>query len=195
MVFKMNIAFPILLLALGGLTFWLLTESKLKWYFKAASITTFCAFTILFWGTIHSYLGWPANAEDMPDKALIHWVVIKEPSKLTDYEGGIYLLIESVEESDNFVLRFFGYKKEDIEPRLFGLPYSRELHEQIQKELMPQLKTGKPVMGSLKKKGEGKSKKKKGDSDGRKKGGGSESQKQDWEFHKLRPSDFQEKPE
>lgn len=189
----MNIAFPILLLVFGSLTFWLLTESKLKWYFKVASITTFCAFTILFWGTIHSYLGWPANEEDVPDKALVHWVVIKEPSKFTDYKGGIYFLIESVEESDNFILRFFGYRKDDVEPRLFGLPYSRELHEQIEKELIPQLKTGRPVMGTLKKKGEGKSKKGNSKTEG-KKGDGSESQKQDWEFHKLRPSDFLEKP-
>ena len=32
----MNIALPILLLVFGGLSFWILTESKVKWYVKTS---------------------------------------------------------------------------------------------------------------------------------------------------------------
>ena len=78
----MNIALPILLLVFGALTLWILNESALKWYIKTACISVFCAFTIIFWTTIHTFLGWPANEEDMPNKIMIHWVIVKEPNKI-----------------------------------------------------------------------------------------------------------------
>ena len=58
-------------------------------------------------------------SEDMPEKMLIHWVVIKEPNKFTDYDGRIFILAESATEEESSALaRFFGYRKEKIEPRL-----------------------------------------------------------------------------
>ena len=136
----------------GGLTLWVLTESSLKWYIKTACISFFCVFTVIFWSSIHSFLGWPADENDMPEKILIHWVIIKEPNKFTEFNGRIYVLLESAEEIKmNPLLKFFGYeKKERIEPRLHGLSYSRELHEQIEKEIMGRLRKGQPVMGTLK---------------------------------------------
>lgn len=190
----MNIALPILLLVFGALTFWILNESKLRWYFKAACITTFCLFTVVFWTSIHTFLGWPAEEGDMPNKVLIHWVIIKEPNKAKEFEGAVYILLESVEEiKANKVAKFFGYNKNGLEPRLFELKYSRELHEQLEK-IRKKLQSGQPVVGELSK-GEGGNKGKKGNGkNNNKKGGGSESQEQDWHFHELRPSDIHEKP-
>ena len=193
----MNIAFPILLLVFGGLTFWVLTESSLRWYFKAASISAFCIFTIVFWSSINSFLGWPASEDDMPEKILIHWVIIKEPNKFTNSKGKIYILLESAEESkSNFVVKFFGYNKDKIEPRLHELEYNRGLHEKLQKDIMPKLKSGQPVFVKLtngKRPQQGLSfrpgKGKQG------KGKGSESQEQEWQFHELRPSEIHRKPE
>ena len=190
----MSIALPILLLTFGGLTFWLLTESSIKWYLKTVCIATFCIFTIVFWSTIHSYLGWPALKSDVPDKVLIHWVIVKEPNKYTKFDGAIYFLLESAEEEKSSWLSVFTYNKSRPEPRLFALPYSRGLHEQVEKQMKPSLKSGQPIMGRLSKaKGEGKGKSKSITASG-KKGGGSESQEQEWEFHLLRPSDFLTKP-
>ena len=191
----MNIALPILLLVFGGLTFWILNESKLKWYLKTACITTFCLFTIIFWTSIHTFLGWPADEEDMPNKILIHWVIVKEPNKFEEFDGGIFILLETMEKPKaNRVARFFGYGKNKMEPRLFGLKYSRELHEQLEK-VKGRLKQGQPVAGKLTKEGKnGKGKKGQG-KQGDKKGGGSESQEQDWQFPELRPSDIHQKPD
>ena len=191
----MNIALPILLLVFGGLTFWILNESKLKWYLKTACITTFCLFTIIFWTSIHTFLGWPADEEDVPNKILIHWVIVKEPNKFEEFDAGIFILLETMEKPKaNRVARFFGYGKNKMEPRLFGLKYSRELHEQLEK-VKGRLKQGQPVAGKLTKEGKnGKGKKGQG-KQGDKKGGGSESQEQDWQFHELRPSDNQQKPD
>ena len=189
----MNIALPILLLIFGGLSFWILNDSTVRWYIKTACISIFCLFTVLFWTTIHTFLGWPADENDMPEKVLIHWVIIKEPNKVREFDGSIYITLETAEEiKANKVVRFFGYGSDRIQPRLFKLKYNRELHEQLQK-LKSKLKTGQPVMGKLTKKGkQGNSKRGEGKND--KKGGGSESQKQDWEFHELRPSEIHQKP-
>ena len=192
----MTVTLPILLLIFGGLTFWVLNESKLKWYFKSACITTFCVFTVVFWSSIHTFLGWPALEQDVPDKVLLHWAVIKEPNKLTESKGRIYLLIESGKYSaPDPLAKFFGYKKENVEPRLYGIKYNRELHERLEKQIMPKLKQGQPVLGKLTKKGENGKSKIAGKDKGKKQDGeGSESQMQDWQFHELRPSDIQGKP-
>tara|TARA_Y100000593_G_scaffold17894_1_gene35721 strand:+ start:352 stop:930 length:579 start_codon:yes stop_codon:yes gene_type:complete len=191
----MNIALPILLLVFGGLSFWILTESTVKWYIKTVCIATFCLFTIVFWTTIHTFLGWPANESDMPEKVLIHWVIIKEPNKFKEFTGAIYILAESAEKETSVVRRFFGYGKDRIEPRLYQLKYNRNLHEQLRKTLIPKLRSGRPVYGKLSKdkkppgkggnKGDGKDKK----------GDGSESQEQEWHFHELLPSEIHSKPE
>ena len=191
----MNVALPILLLVFGGLTFWLLTESTLKWYFKTICISTFCIFTIIFWTTIHTFLGWPASEEDMPEKILIHWVIVKEPNKLTKSNGAIYILLQSVEGiKANKVSKFFGYRQDEREPRLHALKYSRQLHEQLEK-FKSKLRQGQPVAGKLTKKGEKGKTGKKGKGKTNKSGDESESQEQEWHFHQLLPSEIHRKPE
>tara|TARA_R100000808_G_scaffold25062_1_gene61108 strand:+ start:61 stop:627 length:567 start_codon:yes stop_codon:yes gene_type:complete len=186
----MNVALPILLLVFGGLTFWILNESKLKWYVKTACISAFCVFTIIFWTTIHTFLGWPAEKEDAPEVVIVHWAVVKEPDKLTDFQGAIYFLLESAKSKEK---SFFGYRSSGPEPRLFGFPYSRELHEQVE-AIKGKIKKGQPVVGKLEKSPEDGKGKKGNNKESTKKGGGSESQNQDWHFHELRPSDFLHKP-
>ena len=153
-------------------------------------------FTVVFWTTIHTFLGWPANENDIPEKVLIHWVIIKEPNKAREFDGAIYITLETAEEmKGNRVAKFFGYGSDRIEPRLFKLKYNRKLHEQLQKLIKSRLSKGQPIMGKLSKDKEvGKGKK----GDGKKsnnKGDGSESQEQDWEFHELLPSEIHSKPE
>lgn len=192
----MNITLPILLLLFGGLTFWLLNESKMKWYFKTICISTFCLFTVLFWSSIHFFLGWPALESDVPKKILLHWVIIKEPNKATESEGRIYLLLESGKySSPDLIGKFLEYKKEKIEPRLYGIEYNRKLHEHLEKNIIPKLKKGQPVLGELTKSGEMKQSgaNNKGKQKG-KDGDGSESQFQEWFFHELNPSQIQGKP-
>lgn len=189
----MNITLPILLLVFGGLTFWILNESKLRWYIRTALIACFCSFTILFYTLIHSFLGWAAEQNDIPEKLLIHWVIVKEPNKILDYEGKIFVLIESAEKNESPVLRFFGYKQDGIEPRLHEMEYNRKLHEQLE-GVMSKLKNGQPVLGSLKPSGKNKGRPGEEGDPKSEKGGGSESQKTDWQFHELRPSDFLNKP-
>tara|TARA_R100001086_G_scaffold185483_2_gene103805 strand:+ start:1587 stop:2168 length:582 start_codon:yes stop_codon:yes gene_type:complete len=192
----MNIALPVLLLVFGGLSFWILTESNVKWYIKTACISVFCLFTVVFWSSIHSFLGWAANEKYIPEKILIHWVIVKEPNKLTKSEGSISILLQSAEPpKGNFVSKIFGYKREGIEPRLFKLKYNRKLHEQLD-NIKKGLGKGQPFMGKLEKANkEGKAKGNEGEQNSNKQGEGSESQDQEWELHELRPSEIHSKPQ
>jgi hypothetical protein len=189
----MNISLPILLLVFGGLTFWILNESKLQWYIRTALIASFCSFTILFYTSIHTFLGWAAAQRALPEKILIHWVIVKEPNKFTEFDGKIFILIESAEQESRFMYKFFGYNRSNIEPRLHEMDYTRKLHEQLQK-IQDKLKKGQPVLGSFKPGEKGKKGKKGIAEKGKNKGDGSESQAQEWQFHELRPSDFLRKP-
>tara|TARA_B100000287_G_scaffold421189_1_gene461544 strand:+ start:265 stop:669 length:405 start_codon:yes stop_codon:yes gene_type:complete len=132
----------------------------------------------------------------MPEKMSIHWVIIKEPNKTTGFKGKIYVLSESVANNDgNFLARAFGYGSKRIEPRLYGLKYSRKLHEKLEEGVMKKLRMGVPVMGKFTKpEGKNGKSKGKGDKKGEQDGDGSESQEQDWEFHELLPSEIHEKP-
>ena len=119
----------------GGLTFWVLSESQLKWYFKATLISSFCIFTVMFYSAIHTFLGWGARQVDMPDKVAIHWVIIKEPNKFKNFGGKIYILLTT-----------FG----DDAPRLHIYPWSEELEKQLQGAGDKQ-KEGVLVVGKIKK--------------------------------------------
>ena len=188
----MNITLPILLLVVGALTFWILNESKLKWYVRTALIASFCAFTIFFYIQIHSFLGWAADPDDIPDKVSIHWIIIKEPNKILKFDGKIYILIESVDQDKGLMHGLFGYNQQGIEPRLHEMEYTRDLHEQLE-GLKDKLKSGQPVIGRLLKEPKKPGISKEG-KEGSQKGDGSESQDQEWHFHELRPSDLQPKP-
>jgi uncharacterized membrane protein YgcG len=197
-------ALALLLLTSGALAFWLLVESKLSWIFKIISISLFCVGTIVFYLSLSSFLGWAAMDKDLPEKVSIHWVVVKEPSKIVVDKGRIYLLVESFRTKyESKLLNMFGYKARKDEPRLFSIPYSRQLHESLEKDVIPRLKDGQTVDGKFTKgdgsgsgkggkgKGNGKGGKGKGEGDG--KGGGSESQEQEYHFYNLTPGEIQKK--
>jgi len=198
----MNLAFPILMLVFGGLTFWLLTESKVRWYFKVSCISAFCLFTVIFWLTSHSFLGWPALERELPQMVNIHAVIIKEPNKSMDFPGKIYLWLETSEKPQlNPFLKFFGYKGVSIpQPRAFEMRYNRKLHEQLEREVIPkirqgQIARGKLVKGTASANGQnGKAGKSKGNDKNAGKGG-SESKEQEWVFHELRPGEIHRKPD
>ena len=83
----------------------------------AKSFSSFCIFTVMFYSLIHTFLGWGAEQADMPDRVAIHWVIVKEPNKLKNFDGKIYILLESVEDASDAFSKFFGYKRSEIEPR------------------------------------------------------------------------------
>jgi len=183
------------LLFLGGIIFWLLVESKVPTFFKISMTTLFCVFTIGVFSGLESFLGWAAKDKGMPEVVTIIFAEVKEPNKALGNKGAIYLTLDSVKSKyDNKFFQMFGYESNKNEPRMFRLPYSRNLHEQLAKNVIPKLQKGQKVQGKLSK--DGKSKGRKGDKSGdNKDGGGSDSLEQEYMFYNLTPGEIQQKEE
>jgi hypothetical protein len=146
----MFIAISLLLLSLFALSFWILKESKVKLIVKLILITTFFTFCTLLGFSLQSFMGWSANDSMIPKVVAIRHVVIKEPNKQLGLEGSIHILIEHPPTRyDAWWLQLFAYKTSKSEPRLFRLPYSRELHETMQNDVIPKNMRGQIVMGEL----------------------------------------------
>ena len=195
----------------AGAVFWVLRDTKHVWV-RTGIIAGFFGFCVALSLSLDSIMGWAAH-KNMPEIVVIRHVVIKEPSAVIGTAGAIYILIEHPPTRHNLFLRTFGYNAEHPEPRLFKLPYSRSLHEQLQ-GIMGQLNNGQTVTGKLSKgkkgkgkgqgeqgedgeegegqgKGRGRGQRGKGGQDG--KGGGSDSLEVPWVFHVLPPSYFMRK--
>lgn len=169
-------------------------------------------FSVALWCSISSLSGWATNNE-LPNKFVLHWTLISEPSKINPKEKGvIYFWATELnedhqpkkEEINSYVQPFIA-KHNDTEPRVYRLPYSEKTHQELIKA-MQRIREGKTVVGSSKKlsgdgdekqgkqgkgKGKGKEKGKQGDLEGE--GKGSLSQKQEFMFYDLPPFKLQEK--
>lgn len=198
--------FSILLLAIFALIFWIFRESKHIWL-RAAVISLFFGFCVVFGMSVDSIMGWAAKDKYLPEIVTLRHVTIREPNPANHDPGNIYLLIEHPPTKNNQFLRLFGYSAKTSEPRLFKLPYSRSLHENLQNNVMGKLAKGQTVTGKLgkgKANGEGEGE---GDGDGgegraghgrpgrrpgagQQGGGGSDSLEVPWVFHILPPSAF-----
>jgi len=208
----MFIALSITLILLFAFGFWILKESTVPLFFKVLVISLFFIFCVLFSPVWESTMGWAAKDKYVPKIVSIRHVVIKEPNEQLRFDGSIYLLLESAPTKyDSLVMNIFAYKTDRSEPRLFRLPYSRELHEELQKNVMPSNAKGQIVTGKLQAKGggkngqggkDGKSGEGKGNGNGKGvqgkdgkegKGGGSDSLEKEYMFYILPPSYFLQK--
>jgi len=201
----MFIALSITLILLCALGFWILKESTVPLTLKVFVISMFFLFCALFSSIWESAMGWAAKDKYVPKVVAIRHVVIKEPNEQLKFDGSIYLLLESIPTKyDSLIMNVFAYKTDRSEPRLFRLPYSRPLHEELQKNVMPSNAKGQIVRGELKSKGKGKGKGqgkngeqgngkngmegKNGKLDG--KNNGSDSLEKEYMFYVLPPSYF-----
>lgn len=184
------------LLFVGGIIFWLLVDSKVSVLFKILMTTLFCVFTVGVFSGLGSFLGWAAADSNLPEKVTIVAVNIKEPNVNLANKGAIYLTLDSIRSNyDNQFFRMLKYESDKNEPRMFRLPYSRQLHEQLAKNVIPKLQKGQSVTGKLTKGKGGKGKPGKGPPGDKKDGksGGSESLEQEYQFYNLTPGEIQEK--
>ena len=195
------ITIPLLLLIIGAIAFWLLVGSKTPWLLKVITIILFCTFTVGFYQSLSTFLGWSASGSLVPEIIQIHSVIIKEPNRQLNNKGRIYLLLDAViNKLDNKALNMLQIHGETKhQPRLFSVPYSRKLHEDLEKSVIPRTKQGQIVTGRLKKEGPGKQQQQqqaggaKGTDSSKGDKGGSESQTQDLRFYNLKPGEITKK--
>ena len=103
---------------LGGLLLWFVIASHGEWWLKLAAIAVTSAFTFAVWNALDSFTGWPTDVRP-PARALLLSSEVDEPD-------AIYLWLVPAEDSG-----LLGRRSERGEPRAYRLPYSRELHAEV----------------------------------------------------------------
>jgi hypothetical protein len=122
---------PIGFALLGGLLLWFVIGSRGRWWLKLPTIAVTSLFTFAVWNALDSFSGWP-TAENPPAHALLVASTVDEPR-------AIYVWL--VPPDAPGLLR---YRPERSEPRAYRLPYSRQLHEQVDRGTAL-AKQGRPV--------------------------------------------------
>lgn len=84
--------------------------------------------------------GWAISAEP-PNPFKLHWAIVEEPDKAGGSKGAIYILAQPVSE----------YGALTSKPRLYQLPFSLELAEQVD-DAMNEVQNGKPLEGRFSRK-------------------------------------------
>lgn len=135
-----SIAIPLGFIILTGLLCWHLAYAKGRWWLKLAFTVLLVGFGLEVSRALDSYAGWPTG-EEMPENGQLLGAVIREPSPRVGDKGAIYVWIRPLEPPVSGLLR---ETPSPDEPRAYRLPYSREMHEEME-QAMQALRSGQPV--------------------------------------------------
>ena len=194
---------PLVFFALFLLTLWFIIGANGHWAIKAAVIAMTLHLCISIGVSLGGFSGWPSE-EDLPDKFIVHWIVVEEPAKKTKSGGAIYVWATGVnggkkEDAPSIWKRFFLNLSptDDGLPRAYATPYSKGKHEESN-GVLTQIRAGKTVLGE---RGDGEGEggdEGEGDGDGNgdpadSAGEGSFSQTDGITFHELPPTKLPKK--
>ena len=199
------IGIPLTFLVLCAIGLWMIIFSKGFWALKTLFITFCLYFSFAMWFSLSDLSGW-ATSVSMPQKSIIHWILVQEPSKFNKKDdGGIFVWATEadtenkvIEKSIIYLLKPFSIRKNSVEPRAYRLPYSEELHQNAAKA-MQMIMSGKTIIGekmgekSGNGTGEAEGSGKDGHGESKGNGSGSLSQEQVFRFYELPPFKLPEK--
>jgi hypothetical protein len=103
---------------LFGLLLWFVIGSRGRWTVKLAAIAASSVFTFMVWDALDTFSGWPTQ-QSPPERALLVSSTVDEPR-------AIYVWLVPSNEP-----RPLAYRADEREPRSYRLPYSRQLHAQV----------------------------------------------------------------
>ncbi len=131
----LSIAFIIII----ALHLYFIIYSKVKVITKVIIIPTVLWYSLILFNTPGKLMGWPVPDQLVPENSRILSKIIREP--FGDDLGAIYLLTVNYSkvEKKSFIQlinlkHIFGYNEKYV-PRLYELPYSRDLHRRLNESL------------------------------------------------------------
>ena len=146
------IGIPLAFAILVAVILWFIIAGKGHWLLKMLFVSVALYFSIAMWHSLGDLVGWPSN-NPLPDKFLVHWLVVKEGIPGGKDPGAIFLWATELDKNDrpkvdkqNPYLISFIAKKTAVEPRSYRMPYTREMHQQAN-GVLKLLKAGKQVVG------------------------------------------------
>ncbi|OGF25269.1 hypothetical protein A2468_02040 [Candidatus Falkowbacteria bacterium RIFOXYC2_FULL_46_15] len=118
---------------LGTLLLWLLIKSKIHIFVKILIVPVVLWYSLVLYYVPEKLLGWP-TPDDIPDRSAVFATIIKEPGPSD--QGAIYIWLMDIDgrKKTNWAnpKNVFEYSEKNA-PRSYKLPYSRGLHEELQK--------------------------------------------------------------
>lgn len=130
------------ILVVTGLA-WFVIYAKGWWWAKIIYMGIVLTFGVMTKNAIESGKGWP-TAEQTPERFVLLSAKVDEPEPRRDDPGAIYVWLLPYKEKPAEP-GLLDYRPESGEPRSFKLPYSRKMHEQMEKA-MEMIRAGKTVI-------------------------------------------------
>ena len=112
------IGIPLTFLGLCAIGLWMIIFSKGFWALKTLFITFCLYFSFAMWFSLSDLSGW-ATSVSMPQKSIIHWVLVQEPSKFNKKDDGGIFVWATEADTENKVIE----KIEDFPENTFGYVY------------------------------------------------------------------------
>ena len=150
------IGIPITFIILSAAVLWLIILGKGYWWLKAFIVAVVLYFSLAMWFSLTNFSGWPVDI-DMPNKFLVHWALVKQPSKKDVYQQGSILIWatevdennETIVQQNKTLITPFTRSEKAVEPRVYKIPYSEKMHQKLI-DAMKQITQGKQIIGENK---------------------------------------------
>lgn len=121
--------FPLFFICVSAIFLWFLIGAKGHWIVKIFLITLTMCLSFGVWNKTNDLCGYAAT-EPLPDKFELYWAMADEPKEI--YIWAKDLNLKTIKES-----------------RLYSLPYSKNLHKQVE-DIKIGIKGGKRFRGTMK---------------------------------------------
>lgn len=141
-----TVGIPLAYVIVTSLVLWAVIAARGNWAVKTLVICASLLFGILLWFSLTDIQGWPVQVP-MPERFEVKWLVVEEPDKKTGREGAVYVWAVTLGESGPSPFRLTR-RGRGLQPRIYRLPYSRDLHEQSEM-VQEQLRAGIRFFASL----------------------------------------------
>ena len=130
----------ILYVLLMVLLSWSIIGIKGRWITKGLFMAVAIWFSVTLYYSFQNFMGWPTEETISAKYCQLIWFQIKEPSKVTDHPGAIYLWVREISKSEIIEgitlsqlanpMIWFIYPDETV-PRAYKISYTKDAHKKL----------------------------------------------------------------
>jgi len=130
----------ILYVLLMVLLSWSIIGIKGRWITKGLFMAIAIWFSVTLYYSFQNFMGWPSEETISTKYSQLIWFQIKEPSKVSNHPGAIYLWVREMPESEKIEgltlkqlsdpMTWFTYPDETV-PRAYKIPYTKKAHRKL----------------------------------------------------------------
>ena len=130
----------ILYVLLMVLLSWSIIGIKGRWITKGLFMAIAIWFSVTLYYSFQNFMGWPTEETISTKYSQLIWFQIREPSKVSDHPGAIYLWVREMSTTEKLQglslnqisdpMTWFTYPDETA-PRAYKIPYTKKTHKKL----------------------------------------------------------------